>query len=247
MKKAEFSYSKKRCVISMKKKNLFKWEHYQPEIILLTVRWYLRYNLSFGNLVKMMEERGLSMAHTTIMRWVHQYGPELDKRVRRHLKPTNDSWRVDETYIKVKGQWMYLYRAVDSEGSTIDFYLSKTRDHKAAKRFFKKALRSFHVSKPRVITVDKNPAYPIAVEELRKEKNMPSGMQLRQKKYLNNIVEQDHRFIKKRVRSMLGLKSFRTATYILSGIEAMHMIKKKQVKSAQNEVEFIHRLFRIIT
>src|SRR4051794_9302952 len=142
----------------------------------------------------MMEERGLSMAHTTIMRWVHQYGPELDKRVRRHLKPTNDSWRVDETYIKVKGQWMYLYRAVDSEGNTIDFYLSKTRDKRAAKCFFKKALRSFHVSKPRVITVDKNPAYPIAVEELRKEKNMPSGMQLRQKKYLNNIVEQGSSF-----------------------------------------------------
>src|SRR4051812_22494086 len=141
---------------------------------------------------------------------------------------------------------MYLYRAVDSEGNTIDFYLSKTREKKAAKRFFKKALRSFHVSKPRVITVDKNLAYPIAVEELRK-KNMPSGMQLRQKKYLNNIVEQDHRFIKKRVRSMLGLKSFHTATYILSGIEAMHMLKKKQVKSAQNEVEFIHRLFGIIT
>jgi transposase-like protein len=197
----------------------------------------------------MMEERGLPMAHTTIMRWVHQYGPELDERVRRYLKPTNDSWRVDETYIKVKVQWMYLYRAVDSKGNTIDFYLSKTRDKKAAKRFFKKALRSFHVSKPRVITVDKNPAYPIAVEELRKEKNMPSGIQLRQKKYLNNIVEQDHRFIKKRVRSMLGLKSFRTATYILSGIEAMHMIKKKQihqeVKSVQNEVEFIHRLFGI--
>ena len=112
-------------------------------------------------------------------------------------------------------------------------------------------MRSFHVSKPRVITVDKNPAYPIAVEELRKEKNIPSGMQLRQKKYLNNIVEQDHRFIKKCVRSMLGLKSFRTATYILSGIEAMHMIKKKQVhqgvKYVQNEVEFIHRLFSITT
>jgi len=235
----------------MENQNLFKWKHYQPDIILLTVRWYLRYNLSFRDLVEMMEERGLSIAHTTIMRWVHQYGPELDKRVRCHLKKTNDSWRVDETYIKVKGQWMYLYRAVDSEGSTIDFYLSKTRDHKAAKCFFKKALRSFHVSKPRVITVDKNPAYPIAVEELRKEKNMPSGMQLRQKKYLNNIVEQDHRFIKKRVRSMLGLKSFRTATYILSGIEAMHMIKKKQVhqgvKSAQNRKEFIDKLFGIVS
>lgn len=137
----------------------------------------------------MMEERGLSISHTTIMRWVHQYGPELDKRIRRYLKQINDSWRVDETYIKVKGQWVYLYRAVDSKGNTIDFFLNKTRDQKA--------LRSFHVSKPRVITVDKNPAYPIAIEQLKKEKSIPDGMQLRQQKYLNNIVEQDHRFIKK--------------------------------------------------
>ncbi|KYG33262.1 IS6 family transposase [Priestia endophytica] len=231
----------------MEKKNLCKWKHYQPDIILLTVRWYLRYNLSFRDLVEMMEERGLSIAHTTIMRWVHQYGPKLDERVRRHLKPTNDYWRVDETYVKVKGQWMYLYRAVDSEGNTIDFYLSKTRDHKAAKRFSKKALRSFHVSKPRVITVDKSPAYPMAIEELKKEKKMPVGIQIRQVKYLNNIVEQDHRFIKKRVRSMLGLKSFRTAKSILSGIEAMHIIKKGQLalpdKSVQNQVKFIHQLF----
>ncbi|MDR4329672.1 IS6 family transposase, partial [Bacillus pseudomycoides] len=98
----------------MEKENIFKWKHYQPDIILLTVRWYLRYNLSFRDLVEMMEERGLFISHTTIMRWVHQYGPELDKRIRRYLKQTNDSWRVDETYIKVKGQWMYLYRAVDS-------------------------------------------------------------------------------------------------------------------------------------
>src|SRR3954462_10176844 len=111
----------------------------------------------------MMEERDLSMAHTTIMRWVHQYGPQLDKRVRRHLKPTNDSWRVDETYIKVKGQWMYLDRAVDSEENTIDFYLSESRDKQAAKHFFKKALAASHVCKPRVITVDKNPAYPVAI------------------------------------------------------------------------------------
>ncbi|WP_219375338.1 IS6 family transposase [Bacillus mycoides] len=229
---------------------IFKWKHYQPDIILLTVRWYLRYNLSFRDLVEMMEERGLSLAHTTIMRWVHQYGPELDKRVRRHLKSTNDSWRVDETYVKVKGQWMYLYRAVDSKGYTIDFHLSKTRDHRSAKRFFKKALQSFHVSNPRVITVDKNPAYPIAIEELKTEKKMPVGIQIRQVKYLNNIVEQDHRFIKKRVRSMLGLKSFRTAKSILSGIEAMHIIKKGQLilrdKSVKNEVKFIHQLFGMV-
>ncbi|HHT7228535.1 TPA: IS6 family transposase, partial [Bacillus cereus] len=178
---------------------------------------------------------GLSLAHTTIMRWVHQYGPELDKRIRHHLKQTNDSWRVDETYLKVKGQWMYLYRAVDSEGNTVDFYLSKSRNHKAAKRFFKKALQSFHALKPRAIT------------GLKKEKQMPLGIQIRQIKYLNNIVEQDHRFIKKRIHSMLGLKSFRTATWILAGVEAMHMIKKEQIdlqdQSVQNQKQFIHQLF----
>ncbi|MGZ9817248.1 IS6 family transposase [Peribacillus simplex] len=233
----------------MSKENLFKWKHYQPEITLLTVRWYLRYNLSFRNFEEMMGERGLSMAHTTILRWVHHYGPDLDKRIRRHLKQTNDSWRVDETYIKVKGQWMYLYRAVDSDGNTIDFYLSELRDKQAAKRFFKKALAACHSTTPRVITVDKNPFYPVAIQELKEEKSMPEGIRVRQIQYLNNIVEQDHRFIKKRVRSMLGLKSFRTATYILSGIEAMHMVKKDQphqrAKSDQNEVEFIHKLFGV--
>ncbi|MBC6976032.1 IS6 family transposase [Bacillus sp. Xin] len=230
----------------MEKENLFKWKHYQPDIILLTVRWYLWYNLSFRDLVEMMEERGLSIAHTTIMRWVHQYGPELDERVRRHLKTTNDSWRVDETYVKVKGQWMYLYRAVDSEGNTIDFYLSESRDKQAAKRFFKKVLAASHICKPRVITVDKNPAYAVAIQELKEEKCMPEGIQLRQVKYLNNIVEQDHRFIKKRVRSMLGFKSFGTATSILAGVEAMHMIKKEQIdlrdQSVQTQKEFIHQL-----
>ncbi|RAN73317.1 IS6 family transposase [Bacillus sp. SRB_331] len=231
----------------MEKENLFKWKHYQPDIILLAVRWYLRYNLSFRDLVEMMKERGLFLAHTTIMRWVHQYGPEFDKRIRLHLKQTNNSWRVDETYIKVKGQWMYLYRAVDSEGNTIDFYLSKSRNHKAAKRFFKKALRSFHVSKPRIITVDKNPAYPIAIELLKKEKRITIGTKIRRIKYLNNIVEQDHRFIKNRIRSMLGFKSYKTAASILSGVEAMHMVKKEQIdlqgQSVQNQNVFINQLF----
>ncbi|PFH73732.1 IS6 family transposase [Bacillus nitratireducens] len=234
----------------MEKENFFKWKHYQPELILLTVRWYLRYNLSIRNLMEMMEERGLSIAHTTIMRWVHQYGPQLEEKVRHHLKPTNDSWRVDETYIKIKAQWMYLYRAVDSEGYTIDFYLSQSRDKQAVKRFFKKALAFSYVSKLRVITVDKNPAYPVAIQELKEEKHMPEGIQLRQVRYLNNIVEQDHRFIKKRVRSMLGFKSFKTATSILSGVEAMHMIKKEQIdlrdQSVQNQKEFIHQLFGLV-
>ncbi|MBJ8118598.1 DDE-type integrase/transposase/recombinase [Bacillus cereus] len=133
----------------------------------------------------------------------------------------------------------------------IDFYLNKTRNHKVAKRFFKKALRSFHVSKPRVITVYKNPAYPMAIEELKKEKKMPVGIQIRQVKYLNNIVEQDYRFIKKRIHSMLGFKSFKTATSILIVMEAMNMIKKGQIhlrhQSIQNQKEFIYQVFNFMT
>lgn len=150
----------------------------------------------------------------------------------------------------LKGQWMYLYRAVDSEGNTLDFYLSKNRNVKSVKRFFKKALAFSHVSTPRIITVDKNSAYPVAVEELKEEKKMPEGIQIRQVKYLNNIVEQDHRFIKRRVIPMLEFRSFDTAISILSGVEAMHMIKKEQIdlrnQSIQNQKKFIHRLFGIV-
>ncbi|WP_141543300.1 IS6 family transposase, partial [Bacillus toyonensis] len=220
---------------------------YQPNIILLTVRWYLRCNLSFRDLVEMMEERGLSLAHTTIMRWVHQYGPELNERVRKYLKATNDSWRVDETYIKIKGKKMYLYRAIDSEGNTIDFYLSRKRDAKAAKYFLKKALASCHATKPRSITADGDKAYPIAIRELKKEKCIPHSTPLRVKKYVNNIIEQDHRFIKKRIWNMLGLKSLQTAKKMIAGIEAMHMVKKGQTlqgkKSVQRQIYLINNLF----
>lgn len=143
-----------------------------------------------------MAERGLSVDHSTINRWVLQYGPELDKRCRRHLRPTHDSWKVDETYIKVKGEWKYLYRAVDSSGQTLDFMLSAKRDAKAAKRFFKKALKACHTETPRVINVDQNAACPPAVEALKKEEQLSQESKIRQTKYLNNLVEQDHRNIK---------------------------------------------------
>jgi len=115
--------------------NLFKWKHYESEIIMLCTRWYLKYPLSYRNVVDMMAERGLDISHTTIMRWVHQYSPTIEERTKRHLRATNDSWRVDETYVKVKGKWTYLYRAVDSNGDTIEFYFSKTRDKASAKQF----------------------------------------------------------------------------------------------------------------
>ncbi|CAI8876193.1 transposase [Bacillus pseudomycoides] len=150
----------------MEKENLFKWKHYQPELILLTVRWYLRYNLSFRNLVEMMEERGLSITHTTIMRWVHQYGPQLEEKVRYHLKSINDSWRVDETYIKVKGQWCYLYRAIDKEGQTLDIQLRKKRETQAAYAFMKRLVRTY--GEPTVLTTDKAPSLIYAFKKLQR-------------------------------------------------------------------------------
>ena len=229
--------------------NSFKWKHYAGEIILLNVRWYLKYPLSYRNLKEMMAERGIEVDHTTIMRWVHQYSPEIEKKVRRYLKPTNDSWKMDETYIKVKGEWKYLYRAVDSDGNTIDFMLSAKRNKKAAKRFLKKALCSKHNQIPRVITVDKNPAYPPAVNELKNDRILPQNVNLRQIKYLNNIIEQDHRSIKRIVRPMLGFQSFSTAIKTIKGIEIMHMIKKGQVDTLNQcvraEVNFINQLFGI--
>ena len=171
------------------------------------------------------------------------------KRIRRHLRPTNDSWRVDETYIKVKGEYKYLYRAIDSDGNTIDFMLSAKRNKKAAKRFLKKALGSKHNQVPRTITVDKNPAYPPAVNELKNDRILPQNVNLRQIKYLNNIIEQDHRSIKRIVRPMLGFQSFHTAIKTLKGIEIMHMIKKGPVDTINQcvhaKVNFINQLFGI--
>ena len=185
----------------------FKWRHFQAEIILLCVRWYLRYALSYRDLEELMAERGLPLDHTTIYRWVQCYAPELEQRCRPHLKATTDSWRVDETYVKVKGTWVYLYRAVDSAGNTLEFVLSATRDTAAAKRFFAKALGAAHTVVPRVITLDKNAASPKALNELKAAGRLPESCELRQVKYLNNLVEQDHRFIKRLVKTGWGFCS----------------------------------------
>ena len=230
--------------------NSFKWKHYEGEIILLNVRWYLKYPLSYRNLKEMIIERGIQVDHSAMMRWVHQYSPEIEKKIRRHLRPTNDSWRVDETYIKVKGKWKYLYHAVDSTGNTVDFMLSSKRNRKAAKRFFKKALSSNHNQISRVITVYKNPAYPSAIDELKNDKILHTNVGIRQIKYLNNIIEQDHRYIKRIVNPVLGFHSFLSANKTLKGIEAMNMIKKGQVNdlsySVFNEVKYLNQLFGIV-
>lgn len=198
-----------------------------------------------------MAERGVAVNHSTINRWVLKFAPELDKRIRPFLNPTSDSWRVDETYIEVKGAWKYLGSAVDSMGNTLDFMLSAKRDGKAAARFFRKVLGAKHTQTPRVITVDKNAAYPVAVDELKKDKTLKAETELLISKYLNNIIEQDHRNLKRIVRPMMGFQSFTTARRTLRGIEAMAMIRKGQVKGLNrgdsvSPAEFINEIFGVI-
>lgn len=159
-----------------------------------------------------MQERGISVDHSTLNRWVLKYAPELDLRIRSHLQPTNDSWQVDETYVKVKGAWKYLYRAVDSVGNTLDFLLSAKRDSKAAERFFRKVLKAIHTQPPRVIPVDKNAAYPKAIKTLKGDETLEETTELRQKKYLNNIIEQDHRPIKRLVECRHGVQILQYST-----------------------------------
>jgi transposase, IS6 family len=226
----------------------FKWRHFQADIILRCVRWYLRYSLSYRDLEEIMLERGLPVDHTTIYRWVQHSAPELEQRCRPHVKPTTDSWRVDETYIKIKKQWVSLYRAVDSEGNTLDFWLSSTRDGEAAQRFFLATLAAAHTVTPRVIKVDKNAAYPKAFTMLQAEGYLPANCELRQVKYLSNLIEQDHRFIKRLTKPGMGFFSFQTAWRTLQGFEIMNMIRKGQVQGVvkgdvKGQVELIARLF----
>jgi transposase-like protein len=206
---------------------LFRGRHFDREVIILCVRWYLRYKLSFRDLVEMMSERGLHLAHTTILGWVQRYAPEFIKRWNRFGRPSGRSWRVDETYIKVRGHWAYLYRAVDKCGQTIDFRLSRTRDVSAAKVFFKKAIR--HEGQPPLtITLDGYAASHRAVREMRTDGLLPKGTKLRSSKYLNNLIEQDHRGVKSRTVPMLGFKNFESAIITIGGVELLRRIHKNQ-------------------
>ena len=198
-----------------------------------------------------MSERGLSLDHTTIFRWVQHYSPEIDKRSRPYLKKSNDSWRVDETYVKVRGKWLYLYRAVDSTGQTLDFLLNQTRSSRAAKRFFRKVLGRPHITPPRVINVDKNAAYIGAIRDLKQEKLLPEGCKRRPSQYMNNIVEQDHRFLKRRIKPGLGFGSYPTAWRTIQGYEVMNMIRKGQIEGAKKgnikaQNQFIAGLFGLV-
>jgi putative transposase len=203
----------------------FKGAHFPKEVILMGVRWYLAYPLSTRHVEELMEERGVELDHATINRWVIKYSPLLEEAFHRRKRPVWISWRMDETYIKVKGEWRYLYRAVDKQGQTIDFLLTKERDEQAAKRFLPKALRRHGV--PEKITIDGSAANEAAIKSSNAEHG--TAITIRKIKYLNNIVEQDHRAVKRVTRPMLGCKAFDAAQGTLTGIELMHMIKKKQL------------------
>jgi transposase-like protein len=207
----------------------------------------VRYALSYRDVEELLRERGVVVDHTTVFRRVHRYAPELEKRCRPLLKASNDSYRVDETYLKVKKQWSDLYRAVDSAGNTIDFMLSATRDAEAAARFFRQALRASHTVPPRVITVDRNAAYPPAFAALQQEGVLSETCLLRPCKYLHNIIEQDHRFVKRRVNPGLGFGAFSTAQRTVQGDEARHMLRKGQLEGiAKDDILVQHRIIDLM-
>jgi transposase, IS6 family len=206
-------------VIHATRPAIFKWRQTAPELILCAVRWYLRYSLSLRDVEELFAERGLAADHTTIWRWVQRYGPELEQRLRRHLKPTNKSWRVDATYIRVQGRWCYLYRAVDSTGATIDFLLSALRDAAAAERLFRKALSDVSHPQPRVINTntDKGRLYGSAIAVAKAQGTLHRRCRHRPVQYLNNIPEQDHRAIKGRVKAKQSFREFRAAERTIAG------------------------------
>jgi putative transposase len=210
----------------------FKGHRFEKDLILTGVRWYLAYPLSYRHLEEMMKERGVEVDHSSIYRWVQKFTPQLEAAFRKSKKRSvGKSWRMEETYIKIKGQWMYLYRAVDKEGQTVDFLLTARRDKQAALRFFRKAVRQQGL--PDKVTIDKSGANIAAFELLQEE--IGHKIEIRQSKYMNNLIEQDHRAIKRIVRPMLGFKSYRTARITLQGIELMHIIKKGQLASDNNQ------------
>jgi transposase-like protein len=205
---------------------LFTGRHFDQLLITQAVRWYITYKLSYRDVCEMMAERGVSVVHTTVMRWVQHYVPVFEKRFKKYARPTGSSWRVDETYIRVKGKWTYLYRAVDKQGRTVDFLLSEHRDKAAAKRFFMKAIENNKA--PEKITLDGYEASHQAVAELKTEGVLSAEVEVRTSKYLNNLIEQDHRRVKQRYYPMLGFKRFGNAAITISGIELVQKIKKGQ-------------------
>lgn len=231
--------------------NPFKGRHFTGIIILWAVRWYCKYGISYRELQEMLAERGVNVDHTSICRWVQRYAPEMEKRLRWYWKPLTGrgTLHIDETYVKVNGRWAYLYRAVDSVGHTLDFYLSPQRNSKAAYRFLTKLLRWWKPYQyPRIINTDKAPAYGRALALLKQQGKCPPHVAHRQVKYLNNVIECDHGKLKRIIDATLGFKSLKTAYATIKGIEVMRALRKGQASAFYygdplGEVRLVNRAF----
>ena len=215
--------------VDPKLRKYFKGFCYSSHIIMVCLYMKFRFSLSYREIEELCQLRGLTIDHSTLQRWVERFSSLLVGRFHKRKKATHSSWRMDETYIKVKGKWLYLYRAVDKYGATIDFLLRSRRDTQAAKCFFKKAIRGN--GKPEKINVDKSGANKAALDDINKLYSEDKLIEIRQNKYLNNMIEQDHRFIKRRTKPCLGFKSFNGARQTINGIELLHMIKKGQLRN----------------
>jgi transposase-like protein len=213
--------------------SIYRKRAFDADIIELCVRWYITYRLSYRDLVEMMAERGINVAHSTILRWVTRYVPEFEKRWNRFAKAVGTSWRVDETYVSIKARWHYLYRAVDKHGKTVDFLLRPDRGIAAAQAFFRKALATTLPRVPRKVTLDGHVPSRRALWLLRREHPCWRNVKVRTNRYLNNLIEQDHRAIKRRCASMAGFKSFANAAITIAGIEFAHRIRKGQFSFAR--------------
>jgi transposase, IS6 family len=227
--------------------SLFKRRRFPVEIILLCVRWYCKYGISYRDLAEMMEERGVTVDPSTIFRWVQRYAPEIEKRVRPYQGKRSGSWRVDETYVRVGGRWKYLFRSVDKHGQLIDFMLSDRRNARAAYRFLRKALKTMGDCPPSSITTDKLASYPRAICRLKREGYLAHDVEHRTSKYLNNIIEADHGALKRVIRPTRGFRRMRTAYATLKGIEVMRMIRRGhcllQEAGTTGEIRLVNQLF----
>lgn len=230
---------------------MFKGRHFDRSVILLCVRWYLAYGLSLRNLEEIMAERGICVDHATVGRWVVRYSPELLERFNSRKRPVSKRWHVDETYVKVRGCWMYLYRAIDNNGDTVEFWFSERRNLAAAKRFLSRALKRH--GRPERIVIDGSQTNREAIlscdatswledQSRRKLKQI----RIRQSRYLNNRIEQNHRTIKRRIRPMLGFKSMDSARAILGGIEMIHMMRKHQARYVCNPQPSLAEQFELL-
>jgi transposase-like protein len=226
---------------------MFKRRRFPVEIILLCVRWYCKYGISYRDLAEMMSERGVAVDPSTIFQWVQRYAPEIEKRIRPYQGPRSGSWRVDETYVRVGGKWKYLFRAIDKHGRLIAFMLSDRRNAHAAYRFLRKAIKAMSTYPPSSITTDKLASYPKAILRLRNEGHLAHHLNHRTSKYLNNILEADHGALKRMIRPTRGFQTMRTAAATLTGFEIMRMIRRghciQRERRATGEIRLVNQLF----